>query len=55
MNLAAGEAGANGSGAYFNGLHESRALAQAYDDEARRRLKDISLDLTGPSAPAQRN
>jgi NAD(P)-dependent dehydrogenase (short-subunit alcohol dehydrogenase family) len=35
------------SGCYFNGLREARANAQAYDDEARRRLKAISLELTG--------
>ena len=37
------------SGLYFNGLNEARANAQAYDAEARRRLHQISLELTGPS------
>jgi len=33
------------SGLYFNGLREARADAQAYDAEARQRLKRLSLDL----------
>ncbi len=52
MNLAASRALAEKSGAYFNGLREARALAQAYDGRARRRLKDISLQLSGLSSPA---
>jgi len=35
------------SGLYFNVLHEARANAQAYDAEARRRLRALSLELTG--------
>jgi hypothetical protein len=38
------------SGLYFNGQHEARADAQAYDANARRRLKAISLELTGLSS-----
>jgi len=38
------------TGVYFNGLREARAPAQAYDADARRRLKAISLELTGLSA-----
>jgi NAD(P)-dependent dehydrogenase (short-subunit alcohol dehydrogenase family) len=34
------------SGLYFNGLREARADAQAYDSEARQRLKTLSLALT---------
>jgi NAD(P)-dependent dehydrogenase (short-subunit alcohol dehydrogenase family) len=34
------------SGLYFNGIREARADRQAYDEEARRRLKAISLELT---------
>ncbi len=52
MNLAVSEALAGRSGLYFNGLHEARALAQAYDADARRRLKELSLKLTGLPAPA---
>jgi hypothetical protein len=33
------------SGKYFNGLREARAGAQAYDAEARRRLRELSLSL----------
>ena len=53
MNLAVGEAGAQHNGAYFNGLREGRPLAQADDGEARRRLREISLELTGLSASAR--
>ena len=35
------------SGLYFNVLNEARANPQAYDAEARRRLRALSLDLTG--------
>ncbi len=53
MNLAVGEETAGRSGAYFNGLRESRALAQAYDADARRRLREMSLELAGIAAPAR--
>ena len=36
-----------GSGRYFNGLREARADAQAYDEDARRRLRMVSRALTG--------
>lgn len=35
------------SGLYFNRLRESRANEQAYDREARRRLWELSVELTG--------
>ena len=35
------------SGQYFNGLRPTRANAQAYDPEARARLKELSRELTG--------
>lgn len=35
------------SGLYFDGLREARAHPQAYDAEARRRLRALSLQLTG--------
>ena len=47
LNLAVSTGIEGSSGGYFNGLHEARADAQAYDDEARRRLKALSLELTG--------
>ena len=36
-----------GSGGYFNGLRPARANAQAYDEEARRKLRRVSEALTG--------
>ena len=47
LNLAVSPALAGRSGLYFNGLREARAHAQAYDAEARRRLRRLSLELTG--------
>jgi hypothetical protein len=35
------------SGLYFNGQEEARADAQAYDPQARQRLKRLSFELTG--------
>ena len=52
LNLALSEKLADASGGYFNGQREARALPQAYDADARRRLRDISLDLTGLSDTA---
>jgi NAD(P)-dependent dehydrogenase (short-subunit alcohol dehydrogenase family) len=55
LNLATSERLAGTTGAYFNGMREARALAQADDAQARGRLKAISLELTGlsPSSLAQ--
>ena len=36
------------SGRFYNGLEEARAEAQAYDADARARLRAISDDLTAP-------
>ncbi len=47
LNLAAGAALAGRSGLYFNGLREARADRQAYDTQARARLRALSLELTG--------
>jgi len=38
------------SGLYFNGQREARADAQAYDANARRQLRTLSLGVTGLSA-----
>jgi hypothetical protein len=35
------------SGHYFNGLQDARAHAQAYDADARARLRSLSEDLLG--------
>lgn len=50
LNLATGSDGAQRNGCYFNGLRETRAAAQAYEPEARRRLGALSLSLTGLGA-----
>ncbi|TPM38264.1 SDR family NAD(P)-dependent oxidoreductase [Mesorhizobium sp. B2-3-4] len=47
LNLATSSALEGRSGLYFDGLRESRADAQAYDAEARRKLRSLSLDLVG--------
>jgi NAD(P)-dependent dehydrogenase (short-subunit alcohol dehydrogenase family) len=47
LNLALSPALASATGGYFNGLNEARANSQAYDAEARRRLRGLSLELTG--------
>ncbi len=39
------------SGLYFNGLRESRANAQAYDPDARKRLRALSFELVGMADP----
>jgi NAD(P)-dependent dehydrogenase (short-subunit alcohol dehydrogenase family) len=42
---------ADKSGLYFNGMQESRADRQAYDEDARRRLRALSFDLVGLPDP----
>jgi hypothetical protein len=36
------------TGRYYNGQREARAHPQAYDEEARRRLRELSERLVGP-------
>jgi hypothetical protein len=36
-----------GSGKFFNGLKPARANEQAYDPDARRRLRELSAELAG--------
>ncbi|WP_245881751.1 SDR family NAD(P)-dependent oxidoreductase [Streptomyces milbemycinicus] len=45
LHLLAASARGVPSGRYFNGTEESRADAQAYDAQARRRLRELSGDL----------
>ncbi len=52
LSLAVAEAGAKHNGAYFNGQRAAKALAQAYDADARRCLRAMSLELTGLSSQA---
>jgi NAD(P)-dependent dehydrogenase (short-subunit alcohol dehydrogenase family) len=47
LQLADSPALAGRSGLYFNGLQESRADRQAYEEDARRRLRALSFDLVG--------
>jgi NAD(P)-dependent dehydrogenase (short-subunit alcohol dehydrogenase family) len=47
LHLVRGDDVANKSGLFFNGLQEARANPQAYDKEARQRLRRLSLELTG--------
>jgi NAD(P)-dependent dehydrogenase (short-subunit alcohol dehydrogenase family) len=47
LHLVAGDDVAGRSGLFFNGLHEAQANPQAYDAEARGRLRALSLKLTG--------
>ena len=50
LNLATSPAVEGQTGVYFNGLREAKAQAQAYDPDARQRLRALSLELTGFSA-----
>jgi NAD(P)-dependent dehydrogenase (short-subunit alcohol dehydrogenase family) len=47
MNLIASDTLEGRSGLFFNGLEEARANDQAYDPEARKQLRALSLQLTG--------
>ena len=47
LQLALSSALAGRSGLYFNGMREARANIQAYEAEARERLRAISYELTG--------
>jgi NAD(P)-dependent dehydrogenase (short-subunit alcohol dehydrogenase family) len=50
LHLAAGDDVAGKSGLFFNGLSQARANPQAYDEAARKRLRALSLELTGLTA-----
>jgi NAD(P)-dependent dehydrogenase (short-subunit alcohol dehydrogenase family) len=47
LHLISGDDVAGKSGLFFNGMNEMKAIAQAYDAVARKRLRDLSLKLTG--------
>ena len=51
LQLAQSPALAGRSGLYFSGMQESRADPQAYDEDARRRLRALSFDLVGLADP----
>jgi NAD(P)-dependent dehydrogenase (short-subunit alcohol dehydrogenase family) len=50
LHLVSGDDVAGESGLFFNGMNEARANPQAYDASARKRLRALSLDLTGLDA-----
>jgi NAD(P)-dependent dehydrogenase (short-subunit alcohol dehydrogenase family) len=49
LRLVHGDDVADRSGLFFNGMNETRANPQAYDADARKRLRAVSLKLTGMS------
>jgi NAD(P)-dependent dehydrogenase (short-subunit alcohol dehydrogenase family) len=50
LHLVEGDDVAGKSGLFFNGMNEARANPQAYDADARKRLRTLSLELTGLSS-----
>src|SRR5215216_1625332 len=50
LQLAVSPAIEGKSGLYFNVMNEARANPQAYDAEARRKLRALSLELTGATS-----
>ena len=50
LHLVSGDDVAGRSGLFFNGMHEAKANPQAYDVAARKRLRALSLELTGLAA-----
>jgi NAD(P)-dependent dehydrogenase (short-subunit alcohol dehydrogenase family) len=50
LHLAMGDDVAGKTGLFFNGMQQSQANPQAYDEAARKRLRDLSLQLTGLTA-----
>jgi NAD(P)-dependent dehydrogenase (short-subunit alcohol dehydrogenase family) len=51
LQLVESPALAGRSGVYFSGLQESRADSQAYDENARKRLRALSFDLVALADP----
>jgi NAD(P)-dependent dehydrogenase (short-subunit alcohol dehydrogenase family) len=47
LHLVAGDDMTGKTGLFFNGMREAQAHPQAYDDVARRQLRNLSLELTG--------
>jgi NAD(P)-dependent dehydrogenase (short-subunit alcohol dehydrogenase family) len=47
LHLVAGDDMTGKTGLFFNGMREAQANPQAYDDVARKRLRILSLELTG--------
>jgi NAD(P)-dependent dehydrogenase (short-subunit alcohol dehydrogenase family) len=51
LHLAEGGDMADKSGLFFNGMNRAQANPQAYDAAARKRLRALSLELTGLTRP----
>jgi NAD(P)-dependent dehydrogenase (short-subunit alcohol dehydrogenase family) len=47
LHLVTGDDMTGKTGLFFNGMQQSQANPQAYDDGARQRLRTLSLELTG--------
>jgi NAD(P)-dependent dehydrogenase (short-subunit alcohol dehydrogenase family) len=47
LHLATGDDITGKTGLFFNGMREAQANPQAYDEAARKRLRNLSLELTG--------
>jgi NAD(P)-dependent dehydrogenase (short-subunit alcohol dehydrogenase family) len=52
LHLAVGDDVAGSSGLFFNGMQQAQANPQAYDEAARKRLRALSLEITGLLAAA---
>lgn len=50
LHLVSGNDFADTTGLFFNGMNETQAHPQAYDETARQRLRALSLELTGLAA-----
>ncbi|MES2195987.1 MAG: SDR family NAD(P)-dependent oxidoreductase [Pseudomonadota bacterium] len=50
LHLVSGDDVAGKSGLFFNGMNETKANPQAYDETARQQLRALSLELTGLAA-----
>jgi hypothetical protein len=56
LHLVTGDDVAERSGLFFNGMNEMKANPQAYDAQARAKLRELSLKLTGlPPEPDRHN
>jgi hypothetical protein len=50
LHLVTGDDVEGQSGLFFNGMNQAKAHPQAYDETARKRLRALSLELTGLQA-----
>jgi NAD(P)-dependent dehydrogenase (short-subunit alcohol dehydrogenase family) len=47
LHLVSGDDVTGKTGLFFNGMNQAQANPQAYDEAARKRLRALSLELTG--------